>query len=293
MDNLPETEFPDLREYLFVDNARVRMLVSQLRGGAPESSTSTSSRSQKLRLGLKALSTEHSKDRSSEDVIALSDLYVSMLEEDAEALGMLSDVSEEARTADFWKRGGNRKLLKPGMLIRVTASTRLMDPRSITEIWRNFDAVAGVGDQELGPLLDTVNALYGDHLSLSVMPRGAESPTKAFLGVIDHGIEFPTLDRASLFSRLDPNGTELTSILQIARVPQQSEDRMSPKQLAMKFNSALRTSNSDRLDRAVLDEFLMAIMELTEVYGLQSAPQWPSLAVIPLSVYRQVPTWSE
>lgn len=266
--------------------------MSQLRGGAPESSVSKTSRSQKLLLGLRALGTEHSKDRSSEDVMALSDLYVSMLEEDAEALGMLRDVSEEARSSDFWKRGGGRKSLRPGMLIRVTATTRLMDPRSITQIWRSFDAAATRSDQELSPMLDAVDALYGDHLSLSVMPRGVKSTTKAFIGVIDHQIEFSTLDRGSLFSRLDPTGTELTSILQIARVPPESEKRMSPKELAVKFSSAMVNSGSERLDRAVLDEFLMAVMELTEAYGLQSAPQWPSLAVVPLSVYRQVPSWA-
>lgn len=90
------TEMPDLREYLFVDNARVRMLLSQLQGGAPETSKSATSRSHKLSLGLKILAAEKGDQRSSEDTIALSDLHVSMLEEDSEALNLLRDVSEEA-----------------------------------------------------------------------------------------------------------------------------------------------------------------------------------------------------
>ncbi|WP_330256273.1 hypothetical protein OG874_17950 [Nocardia sp. NBC_00565] len=67
------------------------MLVSQLRAAAPERSTLKSVRSQRLRLGLKTLGTEHEKDRHEEDTLAISNLFVSMLDEDAEALGMLAD----------------------------------------------------------------------------------------------------------------------------------------------------------------------------------------------------------
>jgi len=79
--NVPETDLPDLREYLFVDVPRVRMLVSQLRGGAPETTKSVTGRSGRLRASLKLLEGERASQRSEEDTLTLSDLYVSMLEE--------------------------------------------------------------------------------------------------------------------------------------------------------------------------------------------------------------------
>lgn len=291
--NLPETESPDLREYLFVDNARVRMLLSQLQGGVPETSKSATSRSHRLSLGLKILSAERGDQRSSEDTIALSDLHVSMLEEDAEALNLLRDVSEEAREAEFWGRGGGRKRVRPGMLLRVTAPTQLMDPQSITAVWRNFNqAFQAESSLEFEKILDGINALYGEHLSLTVLPRGASSPTKAFVGVIDHRTGFAALDRGSLFARLGPESAELTTIMQVARVPVEEVSGWSEERLLADFKaSSQQAVTAGRLDRSALDQFLTGIMKLTEEYGLQAAPLWPAMAVIPLAVYRQVPTF--
>jgi hypothetical protein len=77
-----------------------------------------------------------------------------MLEEDAEALGMLRDVSEEAGDRNFWGRGGARKRLKPGMLVRVTAPTQLIDPHSITQVWRNFTKALSSTDPKMDQALD-------------------------------------------------------------------------------------------------------------------------------------------
>lgn len=289
--NLPGTEIPDIREYLFVDDARVRMLVSQLRGGVPEASTSTRSRSHKLLAGLKFLGAEKGGEQSSEDTIALSDLHVSMLEEDAEALGMLADISEEARDKDFWGRGGQRKRLKPGMLARVTAPTRLMDPQSITQVFRKFNRAIESDDAgEFENMLDTIDALYGNHLSLTVLPRGEQSSTNAFVGVIDHQVRFGGLDRGSLFSRLGPDPSELTTIMQIARIPAEATSSASEDRIKEEFEKAFHRRLGDgSLDRNALDQFVTATMKLIEEYGLQSAPLWPSMAITPLAVYRHVP----
>lgn len=157
--NVPESEIPDLREYLFVDAPRVRMLVSQIRGGAPETTKSVTARSRHLRASLKLLEGERASQRSEEDTIALSDLYVSMLEEDADALGMLSDLSDRADKAKFWKRGGLRRSLEPGMLLRVTAPTRLMDASGLVDVWRSFEAATGKADNEFEDMMAMVKAL--------------------------------------------------------------------------------------------------------------------------------------
>lgn len=294
--NLPDTDTLDLREYLFVDEPRVRMLVSQLRAGVPETSISNTSRSRHLRAGIAALSAGRESKDSSEDVIALSDLHVSMLEEDAEALGALADVSEEVSGREFWGRGGSRKRLKPGMLLRVTAPTRLIDPKSLTRVFRNFEEAVGDGtDNDLTQILDAVDAvdaLYGEHLSLSVMPRGEKSPTMSFQGVIDHNAQFTALDRASLFSRMGPAPIELTSILQIARIPNERDESISSTSLMQQLQAGIRPDSTGKLDRRALDQVLTGLMSMIEDHGLQSAPTWPSMAVTPLAIYRHMPPWT-
>ncbi|WP_280476269.1 DUF6414 family protein [Nocardia asiatica] len=292
--NLPESDVPDLREYLFVDEPRVKMLVSQLRGGAPERSTLKNGRSARLRVGLKTLGTEHEKDRSEEDTLALSDLFVSMLEEDAEALGMLTDLSERAGKRKFWLRGGLRQTLEPGMLLRVTAPTRLMDASGALQVWRRFDAanssvnLAGSQNNQMSAVLDMIEALYGENLALTVLPCGVDEPDCAFLGVVGHDTESAALDRPSLLSRLGPEAPELTSILQIARTPTERDQGPPPNILIGQMVQRLQ-GQTGFIDRSAIDQLLFGMMRMTEDVGLQSAPKWPAVSVTPLAIYRQVP----
>lgn len=287
--NLPDADVPDLREYLFVDVPRVRMLVSQLRGGAPEIATSTTGRSSRLRANLKLFEGERSKKRSDEDTIALSDLHVSMLEEDAEAVGMLTDLSDRAGNPKFWKRGGLRRSLEPGMLLRVNAPTRLMDPSALVEMWRNFEAAFDENDVEFEQVMKLVEALYGQNLALTVMPCGPHEPGNSFLGVIGHDSDHIALDRASLLSRIGPETPDLTSILQVSRVPTERDNAPSSSALIHQVMQRLN-AGGDRLDRSAVDDFLIEMMRMTEDSGLQSAPRWPAVAVTPLAIYRHMPT---
>lgn len=287
--NLPESDVPDLREYLFVDAPRVRMLVSQLRGGAPESTTSTTGRSGRLRASLKVLEGERSSQRSEEDTIVLSDLYVSMLEEDAEALGMLGDLSDRASKPKFWKRGGLRRVLEPGMLVRVNAPVRLMDASALIHVWRRFETASDKEDADFAQMMSLVEALYGDNLALTIMPCGADEPSSAFLGVIGHDTDYVALDRASLLSRIGPETPILTSILQVSRVPTVRDNATSSEVLIAQIMQRLQQGGDDRLHRTAIDDFLVEMMRMTEDYGLQSAPRWPAVAVTPLAIYRQVP----
>lgn len=265
------------------------MLVSQLRGGAPASTTSTTGRSRRLRASLKILEGERSSQRSEEDTIVLSDLYVSMLEEDAEALGMLSDVSTRASKPKFWKRGGLRRTLEPGMLVRVNAPVRLMDASALVHVWRRFEAASDEGDEEFAQMMAMVEALYGENLALTVMPCGPDEPSNAFLGAMSHDTHYVALDRASLLSRIGPETPTLTSILQVSRVPTERDNATSSEALVAQMMQRLQQGGDDRLNRSAIDDFLMEMMRMTEDYGLQSAPRWPAVAVTPLALYRQVP----
>lgn len=285
--NLPGTDIPDLREYLFVDVPRVRMLVSQLRGGAPESTKSVESRSRHLRANLHLLDVGGGSQRGEEDTIALSDLYVSMLEEDAEALGMLTDLSDRASKRNFWLRGGLRRTLEPGVLLRVTAPTRLMDAAGLIRIWRSFEAASG-GDDDFEGVMAMVEALYGENLAVTVMPCGPREPDNAFLGVIGHGTDYVALDRTSLLSRIGPETPELTTIMQLSRVPTERENTRPAQDLMADIVRRLQKGGNS-IDRSVIDEFLFEMMRMTEDHGLQSAPKWPAMAMTPLAVYRHVP----
>lgn len=264
------------------------MLVSQLRGGAPETTKAVSGRSSRLRANLKFLEGERASQRGEEDTIALSDLYVSMLEEDAEAIGMLSDLSDRANKPKFWNRGGLRRTLEPGMLLRVSAPTRMMDASGLVRIWRNFEAATGDDDGQFEQMMAMVEALYGENLAVTVMPCGPNEPSAAFLGVIGHVTDHVALDRDSLLSRIGPDTPELTTIMQLARVPTERDNTRSAQAVVADVMRRLKAGGHS-VDRSAIDEFLLEMMRMTEDHGLQSAPRWPSVAMTPLAIYRQMP----
>lgn len=287
--NLPDSDLIDLREYLFIDAPRVRMLVSQLRGGAPESTRTKNGRSSRLRVGLKVLEGERGWDQSGEDTIALSDLYVSMLEDDAEALGIMKDLSQHVTRAKFWKRGSVRNSLQPGMLLRITAPTRLVDASAIVRTWRGFEEAAGEQGEEFSEIVGMIEALYGENLAVSVLPCGADNTTCAFIGVIGHGGEHIALDRTSLLSRMGPDAQTLTTIMQLARIPSERDRGLTSSDVMADLSRRLSSvGDGDRIDRGVFDRMLLEATRMIEDFGLQNAPKWPAMAMTPLAIYRQV-----
>lgn len=286
--NLPESEVPDIRDYIYVDAGRVRSLVSQLRGGLPQTQVETGSRSRRLRAGIKFLEGEAGSTSGLDETRVLDDLYVSMLEEDAAALGLLQDVSEQAQVRKSWLRGKLR--LAPGELIRVNAPTRLFDPHQVVEslvkMQSGFGEAMADVDDTFGQMIRALPALYPDALSLRVMPCGEDSPECSFVGLIPKPDVTLGVDRDTLFSRLGADAPDLTCVLQVARTLEKRTTNMHSLATA---GDLLQFDDDQGLARDGMDKFLVEIMRMLEGMGFLEAPRHPGIAVTPLAIYRQVP----
>lgn len=287
--NLPESDIPDVREYIYVDTDRVQNLLAQMSEGLPDEKATSTARSSRLRLGTRLTGFERGRDDAQSERLALADLHVSMMEEAATSLGLLIDVSERVRREKFWLRGKVRAQLEPGMLLRVTAPTQLIDPNSLMSTLRGFQtAFEDEEDDEFERLLGTVRALYGSAIALSIRPTDDTSSRSAFVGNIplDHG--FDPLFRDLLLSRFGPDPTPMTAIIQVARIPTERDTRLSPKQQLETLFARLETTSSEVLDRDLLDTIVAQLGGLLEQYGFAAAPKWPAISVIPLALYRNV-----
>lgn len=296
--NLPQSEIPDVREYIYVDTNRVRSLLAQMGDGLPDEKANSNSRSSRLRLGTRQAGLEREKSGSQSETLALADLHVSMLEEAATALGLLIDASERVQKEKFWLRGKVRSQLEPGMLLRVAAPTQLIDPNSLMATLRGFQTAmdADQDDDKFAQFLDMVEALYGSALALSIRPTVEGSGRGAFVGNIplDHGFE--PLFRDLLLSRVGPDAASMTAIVQIARVPTEHDTGLSPEQQLGLLFKRMQTSSRNVLDRELLDSVIAQLGGLLEQYGFAAAPKWPAISVVPLALYRNVmppPAWDE
>lgn len=134
-----------VRDYLYVDIARVRSLLSQMANGAPDVVTERSARVRELYAGLAlgpvSAGARQGRNAESEESRSLTDLHFSLFEESAEALGFLTDISDQVREESAWRAGKVASALEESQLIRMTAPVRLVDPAYFKESLDRIDVM--------------------------------------------------------------------------------------------------------------------------------------------------------
>lgn len=123
---------PIVRDYLYVDLGRVQSLLTQIANGRPDliidRVKGVSSVSAQLDLGLLGAGFGRSKGSEAEEQRSLTDLHFALFEQGAEALGLLTDVTEAVANVDAWTSGEVHSSLNESQLVRVTCPVRLVDP---------------------------------------------------------------------------------------------------------------------------------------------------------------------
>lgn len=288
---LPESSMLDVRDYLYIDRQRTGSLLAQLIDGLPEERSEARTRSWSVAAGLRRVASV-GKDigENSSQTLALADLHVSQLEEAAEALGLLADVSDKMERRKFWLRGKVRESVRPGMLLRVTAPTQLSDIASIAGAFRRLNNVLSDSPSEMEQMLGAMEALYGDSITVSVRTTAPDEYEVGFMGEIPHDHEFGPMRRELLLSQVGADPTELTTIMQVAAVPTERE-RFTPEQLVEQIKphvEQLLGDGATTIDRAALDQLASSLGGMLTTTGFVAAPAWPAIGVVPLAIYRTV-----
>jgi hypothetical protein len=146
-----EVSIPILRDFLYVDIARVRSFLAQMAEGVPEQLVSAVSSGRQRQGGLQlppiSFQATGSNNRQMEETRSLNDSLFMLFEEAAESLGWLRDISEEAADMDAWASGRLHQSLPASSIIRITSSTRLVDATHFrTTLERVVWIMQAVGD---------------------------------------------------------------------------------------------------------------------------------------------------
>lgn len=290
---LPQTEIPDIRDYLFIDPQRVGSLLSQFSDGRPQEKSESKNRSDRLKTGFRsAFQLERENGRSISQSLALDDLHVSLLEETATALGMLKDVSKSVQERKSWLRGRVRKKIEPGMLLRVTGSTQITDPSTIIGAFKNFaEVVPDDQTTDATSALEGIESLYGSAVTVSIRTGEIDDYQIGFVGEIPHDHDFIPMRRELLLSQIGPNPVQLTTLMQVAAVPTEPRGNNSLQATMAElesFASRMVGRGSDGIDRRALDEIISRLGEFLATTGIAASPRWPAISVLPLAIYRNV-----
>ncbi|WP_143546859.1 DUF6414 family protein [Rhodococcus sp. 06-235-1A] len=141
-----------LREYVYVDVDKVRGLVSQIDEGVPEKVVSTEAKERHAEIRNRHLGGAGG-NRTKEDTLerSMADSLFKILEEDLEALQLLTDLSEPLSSLSEWK--SLEFDLVPGAIVRVTALGSLFHPAQLSH------ALVGIATASSGiaSYLDSLN----------------------------------------------------------------------------------------------------------------------------------------
>lgn len=291
VNSLPESNVPDVRDYLFVDRQRVGSLLAQFADGLPESETQSKSRSKRLSANLaKIFSGQSEVGQSEAQTLALADLHVSQLEEAAQALDMLADISDLMANRKKWLRGKVRSRLQPGMLLRVTAMTQISDIATILELMSKLDQNFGSGfENAFEAMLDQIRSLYGESITVSIWPNGDDANDGMFVGELPYDLGFGPTRRELILSQVGPGPAELTTLMQISAVPTEKDKNHALGTWISELDSmATKAVENDQLDRRVLDKMIASFGLVLAHSGFVAAPKWPAISVLPLAIYRNV-----
>lgn len=265
-------------------------MLAQVSGGAPTESTTTDSRIGRLQATVAGIGGQYGHDSGSAETLVLEDLHVSMLESAYESLELLADVSQVVAKEKHWSRGRVRRQLEPGMVLRVTAPTLLVAPNQITQAMRALGKAAGESqDDEVMEFLDVIDVLYGpsETVAVSIRPTDPPSGRAAFVAQVPASA-FNLVPPSLMAGRAGPQPLQLTSLVQVARVPTEREDYSAGLDQRLHAVEQQFAQAGEAIDREVLDEALSAIGGLLESVGAAAAPKWPAVSVVPLAIYRHV-----
>jgi hypothetical protein len=312
---------PVLRDFLYVDIARVRSLLAQMSEGVPEQLVAAMTRARDRRggLNLPPVSFElkgGSEDRR-EETRSMSDMLFVLFEEAAESLGWLQDISDTAADPISWSSGELPSSLPPSAMIRVTGPTRLVDATHFSATLERFSSImqmvmslqpqqgasgrttggqrgqarsgrpqerqlpGGVTPSQVEKIGKLYQSLMPAGISAKVMPCGTDYPSYALSGVLLDRAEYLEPERAAIFSRFGVVPSEWTVVGTITR----SEKAGIPD-----ISNAPSITNADgTLDRNAFERFAELTLSYLEQVGMTEAPRAPEIGITPLAIYRVVP----
>jgi hypothetical protein len=312
---------PVLRDFLYIDIARVRSFLAQMSEGVPEQLVSAISSSHGRQGGLRlppiSFELTGGDQQRIEETRSLNDILFVLFEEAAESLGWLTDITDIASAPTSWTSGELQRLLPPSTIIRVTGGTRLIDAThvrttlervlSVMQTVMSFASPQGAtarpsGSQrgqararsnqsqqlpggvtvaQVKAIGSLFEALMPAGVSVKVMPCGAGNPSFALSGTLLERAEYLEPERAALFSRYGVTASDWTVVGVITRSAETAVPDLD--------NMPSMTDASGSLDRAAFERFAEVLLSYLEQVGMTEAPRASEIGITPLAVYRVVP----
>lgn len=312
-----------LREFLYMDSAKVRALLGQLSEGVPEEARDTNRSAHSTGGGARGFAW-HQADRTEETQVqrSLADSSFPELERILEAEKILVDLSDVLVNSRAWTESEWRNATPPGSLVRIALGGWLFDTRYVTQLLAGFGSVMA-GAQGLGvipgkpgtrtqekqgrapepqiedtiPLFAAVDDGQGQKIgreylqSIVRISKGLFTPGLHLILMPDDTAEFAVTARLEEGRRyLDTSPEILFARYGIERQTWTLVGIIGhyPEDLGDSELVIQDIMDGDQISRIRAAQSINAVMKRLGIQGFADLPRYPSFSVVPLAVYRTV-----
>jgi hypothetical protein len=305
-------------DFLYLDIARIKSLLSQLNQGLVESVIERSVKSGEAKAGAKIFGLAELRgglvlEKSIEQEKSLRDYLYTLFEEAAAEAGLLAPVVD-LHDHSSWKE--SRAQIKGGQLLKYTAPTRILNARHFRE---RIEATIGLAASLAGVVVSKDQAnkvpekqrdqetkaagekmLGGKHIVLQMrsmgtfvddffnsqiiirqFPCGMEFADCNLVGILSQEPGVLQDQPDTLFAKYGYGPSEWTVVSQVANIADENQP--------VEFPSVdPELMKGQEVQRQNLEAFIDSFMGRMQTLGLSAAARFPEISVTPLAVYHSV-----
>lgn len=209
---------------------------------------------------------------------ALIDMQVQGAVEAAKVLGAAQLDSLQGQLQK--SNPGQRKQIER----KIKAAEDQMEEQARREVEAQLGGSAGM--DQMRSVMKVLSSFIGDAIAVRLLACGLDHPEMGFAGSLLARDEYLQRERDELFSRYGSILRDWTTVMQVAHVPQRDE---SASAMDLDRASLAQLASGQAINRAAFERTAAQLLRMMETIGITEGPRWPTISVVPLGIYRQVP----
>ncbi len=143
------------------------------------------------------------------------------------------------------------------------------------------------GIEGMRSIMKVMTSLIGESVGVRLLSCGLDHPEMGFAGSLIGRDEYLQRERDELFSRYSSVLRAWTAVMQVAHIPNEGETTAA---LQMDTSSWQQLVTGPALNRAAFDKAAADLLRMMDSIGVTEGPRWPTISVVPLAIYRSIPS---
>jgi len=209
---------------------------------------------------------------------ALIEMQVHGAVEAAKVLGaaQLASLQGQLQKAN----AGQRKQIER----KIATAEEQMEVEARREVEAQLGGAAGMG--QMRDVMKVLASFIGEAIAVRLLSCGLDHPEMGFAGSLLARDAYVQRERDELFSRYGSILRGWTTVVQVAHLPHEDEAISAVEPDHASFDQLV---SGQAINRAAFERTAAQLLRMMATIGITEGPRWPTISVVPLAIYRNVP----